>query len=158
MTTSMDSARAVLAFGPFRWIPEQRALLRGGAPLRLGSRARDILAALLERAGQLVKRNELIERVWPGVMVEDGTLRVHIAALRKALDCNRLNRQYVENVSGLGYRFVGHIEYLTESAVLGAQIARPMTPGTNVTPSLTRMIGRDDIVTTVAQRLREKRL
>lgn len=158
MTTPKDSSRSVLAFGPFRWIPEQRALLKGATPVRLGSRARDILAALLERAGQLVKRHELIARVWPGVMVEEGTLRVHIAALRKALDCDRLNRQYVENVNGLGYRFVGHIEYLTEAATLDARLAQAMTPGTNITPTLTRMIGRDGIVTTVAQRLGDKRL
>lgn len=152
MTTPKDSSiRSVLAFGPFRWIPERRVLLRGETPLRLGSRARDILCMLLERPGQLVKKAELIARVWPGILIEEGTLRVHISSLRKALD-----QQHVESVNGLGYRFIGYIEYLSECTAPDTSGAQAQ--GTNIAPALTRMIGRDGIVATISQRLCDKRL
>src|SRR3981081_3868532 len=88
-----------IAFGPFRLYPEQRMLLRANAPLQLGSRAREILLALVERAGEIVKKNELIARVWPDTIVEEGTLRVHIAALRKALGDGQAGMRHVENDS-----------------------------------------------------------
>ena len=152
METSMDHSRAVLAFGPFRWLPEQRALFKGEESLSLGSRTRGILSILLERAGQLVKRNELIARVWGGIIVEEGTFRVHISALRKALEHEHMTGGYIETVNGLGYRFVGQVEYL-------AAPADPVVPieETSGAASKTRMIGRDGIVATVQQRLQEKR-
>jgi DNA-binding winged helix-turn-helix (wHTH) protein len=96
-------------FGPFRLFARQRLLLRDGKPVRLGSRAREILVALMERAGRVVKKKELIARVWPDVVVEEGTLRVHIAALRKALGEAPGGIRYIENVTGHGYRFVAPI-------------------------------------------------
>src|SRR5262245_15513130 len=74
-----------IAFGPFRLLPARQLLLDGDKPVRLGSRACDILVALVERAGQLLSNRELIERVWPKTFVEEGNLRVHVAALRRAL-------------------------------------------------------------------------
>jgi DNA-binding winged helix-turn-helix (wHTH) protein len=72
-------------FGPFRLNPRQRVIFRAEAPRRLGSRAWEILLTLVERAGEIVGKNELMARVWPATFVEEGTLRVHITALRKAL-------------------------------------------------------------------------
>jgi DNA-binding response OmpR family regulator len=76
------------------------AYSRGHAPLRLGSRALEILLTLVERAGEVVKKSELMARVWPDTVVEEGTLRVHIAALRKALGDGQSGMWYVENVTG----------------------------------------------------------
>jgi DNA-binding winged helix-turn-helix (wHTH) protein len=73
------------AFGPFRLIPAQRMLLEDGKPLRLGSRAIDILIALVEGAGETIHKEQLIARTWPDTVVDEGALRVHVAALRKAL-------------------------------------------------------------------------
>ena len=98
-----------LMFGPFRFFPLQRILLRDGAPLRLGSRAREILVALLEQAGEVVRKHELMERIWPDTVVEEGALRVHISALRKALGEGQAGMWYVENVTGRGYRFVAPV-------------------------------------------------
>jgi len=75
----------VFAFGSFRLIPAQRMLLEDGKPLRLGSRAFDILATLVERAGETIRKDQLIARTWPDMVVDEGALRVHVAALRKAL-------------------------------------------------------------------------
>jgi DNA-binding winged helix-turn-helix (wHTH) protein len=59
-------------FGPFRFIPFERLLLHADQPLHLGSRAKEILMVLIERAGDIVDKRELIARVWPDTVVEDG--------------------------------------------------------------------------------------
>lgn len=98
-----------LQFGPFRLLPQQQLLLRTNTPQRLGSRAREILLALVERAGEIVEKGELIARVWPNTIVVEGALRVHINSLRKALGCGKSGVRYVENVTGRGYLFVAPV-------------------------------------------------
>src|SRR5215471_21115181 len=98
----LQAGTPVLAFGTFRLLPVQRVLLDGDQPIRLGSRAFEILFALIERSGDVVGKEELLARVWPDTVVEEATLRVHIAALRKVLGSD--SGRYVENVSGRGYR------------------------------------------------------
>jgi DNA-binding winged helix-turn-helix (wHTH) protein len=101
-----------IAFGNFRFYPEQRLLLSGDIPVSLGSRAREILVLLAERAGEVVEKGDLMARVWPDVFVEEGTLRVHIAALRKALGDGRDGLRYIENVTGRGYRLIAPVRRL----------------------------------------------
>src|SRR5580692_6758867 len=96
-------------FGPFRLAPMERCLYRDNRPLRLGSRALEILIALLEQPGALLSQDELLARVWPNLHVDDGVLRVHIAALRKALGKNPTGGQYIVNDAGRGYRFSGQV-------------------------------------------------
>jgi DNA-binding winged helix-turn-helix (wHTH) protein len=101
-----------IAFGNFRFYPERRLLLSGDKPVSLGSRAREILVLLAERAGEVVEKGDLMARVWPDVFVEEGTLRVHIAALRKALGDGRDGLRYIENVTGRGYRLIAPVRRL----------------------------------------------
>ena len=101
-----------IAFGNFRFYPEQRLLLSGNIPVSLGSRAREILVLLAERAGEVVEKRDLMARVWPDVFVEEGTLRVHIAAIRKALGDGRDGLRYIENVTGRGYRLIAPVRRL----------------------------------------------
>lgn len=144
----MQMASALeLQFGPFRLLPQQRLLLHSDTPLRLGSRAREILFALVERAGEIVMKNELIARVWPNTIVEEGTLRVHINSLRRALGCGKSGVRYVENVTGRGYVFI--------APVIRREDARPADTATPV--PLTRMIGREAIFATLASRLAQAR-
>src|SRR5215831_10600765 len=82
---AVDAAEEVLRFGPFTLSPAPRVLAEGASRVHLGSRAFDILLLLLERAGSFVSRNEIFEKVWPGSVVVEGNLPVHVAALRKAL-------------------------------------------------------------------------
>jgi DNA-binding winged helix-turn-helix (wHTH) protein len=96
-------------FGSFRLVPRRRVIFRDGKPLRLGDRAREILVALVERAGETVTKRELIARVWPDAIVEEATLRAHIAFLRKALADSPVGARYVENINGQGYRFVAPV-------------------------------------------------
>jgi DNA-binding winged helix-turn-helix (wHTH) protein len=133
-------------FGPFRLFARQRLLLRDGKPVRLGSRAREILVALMERAGRVVNKKELIARVWPDVVVEEGTLRVHIAALRKTLGEARGGMRYIENVTGHGYRFVAPIRASIQSSPPeGAAISidEPMRVAAKL---ILRALGRPPIV------------
>jgi DNA-binding winged helix-turn-helix (wHTH) protein len=96
----------LIHFGPFRLSATERILKKGGVPVRLGSRALDILIALVERPAEVVAKKELFARVWPDLLVDEGSLRYHVSALRKALDEGQSATRYVANVSGRGYCFV----------------------------------------------------
>jgi predicted ATPase/DNA-binding winged helix-turn-helix (wHTH) protein len=146
-----------IAFGPFRLYAEQRMLLRADTPIPLGSRARDILLLLVERAGKLVKKSELMARVWPDTIVEEGCLRVHIAALRKALGDGQAGVRYVENVTGHGYRFIAPLRRVDEAPPAPVARARGAEHSHNIPIPLTRMIGRATVVDALASRLPHRR-
>ena len=123
MTLDMQASNAaVLAFGPYRFLPLQRVVLRDSTPLQLGSRAREILVALVERAGQVVEKRELLSRVWPDMVVEEGTLRVHINTLRKVLREGEAGARYVESVTGRGYRFVAPVIPVQETTPIQSEL------------------------------------
>ena len=92
---SAGPAERALAFGPFRLLPARRLLLQGDKPVRLGSRALEILIALVERPGELVTKTELMARVWPSTFVEEGNLKVQVAGLRRALGDSRGSDRYL---------------------------------------------------------------
>jgi len=98
-----------ILFGSFRLLPSQHLLLEGGNPVVLGSRAMDILLALVERPGELVTKEELMARVWPNVFVGPANLAVHIFALRRALQDRCNGNRFIINIPGRGYRFVAPI-------------------------------------------------
>ena len=104
------TASTAFAFGPFRLLPTQFLLLEGENRVPLGSRALEILVALLRRAGELVTKEELMNLVWPNVFVEPANLTVHISALRRALRDGRDGNRFIINIPGRGYRFVASIE------------------------------------------------
>jgi DNA-binding winged helix-turn-helix (wHTH) protein len=97
---------SIITFGPFRLIPAQRTLLKGGRSVKLGSRALDILVALARRAGEVVSKKELLACAWPDTFVEEVNLRVNVAALRKILSEGRAGDRHIVSVSGRGYCFV----------------------------------------------------
>ena len=148
----------LLTFGPFRLLLTQRMLMEGERPLRIGSRALDILFALLERPGELVDKDELVARVWPNVVVEEATLRVHIAALRKILGDGQGGGRYVENVTGQGYRFVAPVtRHATDTPTGSMPDAAAISHRRTLPAPPARMIGRADIVATIAKRLLQQR-
>jgi len=104
-----DSLRKNLQFGPFELSVSERVLRRDGEVLPLGGRALDILIYLAERPGEVIAKKELIDHVWPDVTVEEGSLRVHVAAIRKALRDGQFGNRYLANIKGRGYSFVGTI-------------------------------------------------
>ena len=111
-------------------------LLDDGKPLRLSSRAFDILVALVERVGETIPRDQLIARTWPDTVVDEGALRVHVAALRKALGDGRAGKRYVANNPGRGYTFVAPVtrEHTHADNPLADGAALPDKPSLAVLP------------------------
>jgi len=105
-----------IAFASFRLLPAQFLLLEGDRPLRVGSRALEILRVLLERPGELVSKQDLMGRVWPDTFVEPANLTVHISALRHTLRDGRDGNRFIVNVPGRGYSFVASVDVHYESA------------------------------------------
>lgn len=98
-----------VTFGPYRLFASARVLKKDGVNLELGSRALDILIALIERAGEIVKHRDLIARVWRGLVVDSGNLRVQVTNLRKTLGDGEHGTRYIANVPGQGYSFVAPV-------------------------------------------------
>ena len=91
-----------LRFGPFELSIGERLLRRDGRVLPLGDRALDILTYLADRSGEVIAKQELIDHVWSDVTVEEGSLRVHVAAIRKALGDGQFGNRYIANIKGRG--------------------------------------------------------
>jgi DNA-binding winged helix-turn-helix (wHTH) protein len=106
---SGPAACGKLKFGPFELSIGERLLRREGVVLPLGSRALEILIHLAECPGEVIAKKELIDHVWPDVTVEEGSLRVHVAAIRKALGDGQCGNRYIANIKGRGYSFVGTV-------------------------------------------------
>jgi predicted ATPase/DNA-binding winged helix-turn-helix (wHTH) protein len=145
----------MICFGPFRLSATERLLEKGSDPIQLGSRALDILIALVERPAEVVSKKELIARVWPDLVVDEGSLRFHVSALRKALGEGRSGGRYVTNVSGRGYCFVAPISRAASPPALLRNSFAHSPVGLPPTP--TRMVGRDETVRCIAEELTARR-
>jgi DNA-binding winged helix-turn-helix (wHTH) protein len=146
------------SFGPFLLIPTQRLLLEAGKPLRVGSRAFDILIALVERNGELLSKEELMARVWPKMFVEPANLTVHVAALRRVLGDGRNGNRYLVNIPGRGYRFVAPVRVADEAMPSLPQLQPIVASGANNLPAqTTRLVFRADALRTLAAQLSEQR-
>jgi predicted ATPase/DNA-binding winged helix-turn-helix (wHTH) protein len=143
------------AFGSFRLVPAQRVLLEDDRPLRLGSRAFDILRALVESAGETIGKDQLIAAAWPDTIVTEGALRVHVAALRRALGDGRAGRRFIGNDPGRGYTFVAPV---TRERPHRTGAAPAVANGTDLPVPLTAIVGRDDIIAALSTQLARHRL
>ena len=151
----MDSpvqTRDVIAFGPFNLIARERLLLKDSLALPLGARALDILVALVSRPNQTVAKDELMAEVWPDVTVAEGSLRFHVAELRKVLGDGKDGARYITTLAGRGYCFVAPVVRSSDPAMAPA-IADALVPRTNLPSRLSRMVGRADGVLMVASQL-----
>jgi predicted ATPase len=146
-----------ISFGSFRLLPSQRLLLEGDQPVRLGSRALDILAVLAENAGRVVPKEELIARAWPKVFVEEANIRIQVSALRRAIGDGQAGNRYIVTVPGRGYEFVAPVGLTAEPAAMPAPTV-PQPETHNLPLAMTRMIGREEAVATLASRLTRERL
>ena len=152
MTLSPDQA---VHFGPYRIYPGQRLVLEGDQPLRLGRRAMDILLILLEHAGNVVSKQQLIAQVWPKSVVEDINLRVHMAALRKALGDGQAGQRYIITVAQRGYSFVAPFSLASIEQHPDNEAHEPRRH--NLPVRRTRLIGRQHLVDSLVTHLARQR-
>jgi predicted ATPase/DNA-binding winged helix-turn-helix (wHTH) protein len=134
-------------FGRFELRPNERLLLTDGRPVELGHRAFEVLLTLVERAGQLVTKDELLDLVWPGLVVEENNLQVQVSALRKILGATT-----IATAPGRGYRFTAELVPDKELS------SPPVAQRHNLPQQLTRFIGHEEDIEEYAALLDHTRL
>ena len=134
-------------FGAFLLQSRERRLLQDGVPVPLESRAFDLLATLVANAGSLVTKDELLERIWTGRVVEESNLHVHISALRKVL-----GKHAIATVPRHGYRFTVAVEGFAMPEAMPAEVRH------NLPQPLASFVGREDDLAQLQVRLGEARL
>ena len=120
---------AVFEFGGFRLEPQRRLLSRDGEPVVVTDKAFDALAYLVEHAGQLVTKDDLMRALWPDVIVEENNLYVVISTLRRALKDESTAQRLIATVAGRGYQFVADVQ-------IGAISAENHVPAPSAAPVL----------------------
>lgn len=149
------SLRGTYSFGPFELHATRRRLTRDGHPVNLGSRAFDVLCVLLEAAGDVVPAPTLMAKVWPNTVVDPGSLRVHVSALRKVLGPSA-SGAYIQNVPLRGYSFVAPVQRLPDVEAPASAVEPPTADhrmswtAVADTPAL---VGREELVAAAGDRL-----
>jgi predicted ATPase/DNA-binding winged helix-turn-helix (wHTH) protein len=147
----------IAVFGAFRLRSTERVLEKDGVPLKIGSRALDILVTLLQSAPEVVDKRDLMSRVWGSLVVDEGSLRFHIASLRKILGDTESGAPYITNIPGRGYCLAASVSWIAipararEDTVVAAPVA-PVLPGAPL-----QMVGRDAELRDLTRRLRQER-
>src|SRR3954465_6657344 len=142
------------SFGPFNLLVSERLLTKVGVPIELGARALDILITLTSKPNEVVSKHDLMSRVWPDVRVEEGSLRFHMANLRKALGDGKNGARYITTLAGRGYCFVAPISRSSDRA---GQLAAASFPHANLPARVIEMVGRDDDVLKLSARVNAAR-
>ena len=139
----VSDAPLALDFGRFRVLMQRRELLADNRRVELGGRAFDLLVALIEARGAVVSKDALIERVWPGRIVEENNLQAQISALRRAFGTDR---DLIRTVAGRGYKFTGEIRtaspQFSVTTGMARQVTIPRQPQTNLPEPVSELIGR----------------
>ncbi len=146
-----SKAEGALCFGPFRLSITERLLTRNGAPQPLSGRALDLLVALVSRPNQTIDKRDLMAQVWPDVTVGEGSLRFHMAHLRKILGDGKDGARYISTLAGRGYSFVGAVS--PPGAPESKRHSGADPPPANLPAPLHRMVGRADCVSALAAQL-----
>ena len=141
-----------VSFGPFRLVPSERLFTNEGAPVMLSARTLDLLIALVSQPNEAVSKKDLLECVWPDVIVEETTLRFHVASLRKALGDGKDGVRFIMTLPGRGYCFVAPITRTSVPSDTSAKIAASISHA-NMPSRLSRMVGRDDDVLRLSTQL-----
>ena len=125
-----EKERVLYEFDVFRVDPVRRLLLRDGEPVSITPKAFSILLVLLDRAGEVVEKSELLDRVWPGAFVTEANLTQNIFSLRKCLGERANDNRYIVTVPGQGYSFAGELRRIertttTELPLIAVEAAPP---------------------------------
>ncbi|MET3930173.1 putative ATPase/DNA-binding winged helix-turn-helix (wHTH) protein [Lysobacter sp. OAE881] len=157
----------VFRFGRFRLTPATRSLRKDDIDVALGSRAFDILVALVEGGGKVLTRRELMACAWSGLVVEESNVRVQVAHLRKTLGCGEQGVRFIASVAGRGYCFVADVLREPELQPAGSNAPAHSSPGAglresrslaNAPVSQDRIVGSEEGVAELAAQIRTSRL
>jgi predicted ATPase/DNA-binding winged helix-turn-helix (wHTH) protein len=143
------------SFGPFRLHATERRLEKNRAPLKIGSRALDILIMLLEHAPEVVSKRDLMQRVWGQLVVDEVSLRFHVAALRKRLGEGDSSVSYITNIPARGYCFAGAVSWAEVEAA--ATPRKAPTTASQLPRKPLLMVGRDNAVRELTALLKKER-
>ncbi|TAY34836.1 transcriptional regulator [Rhizobium leguminosarum] len=155
MNIGGDVKAEELSFGPFHLSVGQRLLAKDGIPIDLGARALDLLVALTLAPNVIVSKQDLISRVWPDVIVDEGSLRFHMTGLRKALGDGHDGARYITTIAGRGYCFVAPI---SRSGLL-RQVSAELDFRYAILPGRPdRMVGREQDVLALTEKLMASRM
>lgn len=148
------SSPNIFGFGAFVLATKERRLERDGVYVPVGGRALDLLICLIKGAGRIVSKAELSEAAWPGMVVEEGSLRFHIASLRRVLDTGGEEQSCIKTVAGRGYCFTPQLNGLRQSTSIRRTPADPV----GMTRRPRGMIGRTEALIDAAAAFNEVRL
>lgn len=156
-------------FGPYRLKPSARILTRDNDVLAVGSRAFDMLVALVQNHGKVVSHRELMAFAWPGLNVEDSNVRVQMTRLRREIGCGENGNRYIASVAGRGYSFVATVEWedapeagetwhapSSNNPVLRHGLG-PSTTNPVFSRSVRHPVGRDENISELAHMVAERR-
>jgi TolB-like protein/DNA-binding winged helix-turn-helix (wHTH) protein/Flp pilus assembly protein TadD len=127
-------AKHLYGFGSYQLDAVERVLLRDGQPVTVPPKDLETLLVLVERAGHIVEKEELLERVWPGVFIEEGNLARHIFNLRQVLGDSPDGRKYIETIPRRGYRFVAAVREDGEPAAPHPPVPQASGPAPTTVP------------------------
>ena len=156
MATAINRNDGGLSFGPFNLLVNERLLTKEGVRVELGARALDILIVLTATPNEIVSKKILLSRVWPDVIVEEGSLRFHMNGLRKALGDGRDDARYITTLPGRGYCFVAPVSR-PASPRDDTPVVASHFPHANLPGRVSRVIGRDEDVLKLSAQLNASR-
>jgi predicted ATPase/DNA-binding winged helix-turn-helix (wHTH) protein len=156
MATAIKRTDGGLSFGPFKLLVNERLLTREGIPVELGARALDILVVLTSTPNEIVSKKDLLARVWPDVIVEEGSLRFHMNGLRKALGDGQGDARYITTLPGRGYCFVAPVSR-PRSPPDDAPVAGVNFQHANLPNRQSQVVGRDEDVLRLSAKLSASR-
>ena len=152
MIASASASANPIRFGQVEVLPQQRQLRVNGAPAALGARAFDLLLALIEQRDRVVTKDELLDRVWPGLVVEEGNLKVQVSNLRKLIGARA-----IATIPARGYRFALSLDDDDAPALTATSNAKRV-PDAGLPSFGGALIGRNDDLAALGQLLRQGRL
>ena len=138
------SPKRLFVFEDYRLDERERQLLRGSQAVPLPPKLFDLLAELVENAGRLLPKQDLLDEVWPGVAVEEGSLTRGISSLRRVLGSTADGGDYIQTVAKRGYRFIANVRETTDDELEGPRWAgRIPLPPSLVATAAVEFVGRD---------------
>jgi predicted ATPase/DNA-binding winged helix-turn-helix (wHTH) protein len=158
MATALKRTDSGLSFGPFKLLVNERLLTKDGVAIELGARALDMLVVLTSTPKEIVSKKDLLARVWPDVIVEEGSLRFHMNGLRKALGDGKGDARYITTLPGRGYCFVAPVSRPDNPPNNTFANGASSFPHTNLPNRLSRLVGREQDVLQLLAHLNASRL